>query len=76
VFQATPQVPGPGHASFTTSPDGTQSWIVYHAKNNAAPGWDRSIRAQPFTWNADNTPNFGTPVAGGQQISRPAGECS
>lgn len=76
VFQASGTVYGPGHASFTTSPDGTQSWIVYHAKTGAAPGWDRVIRTQPFTWNADDTPNFGTPVASGQQISRPAGECS
>jgi len=76
VFQAAGAVYGPGHASFTTSPDGSQSWIVYHAKVAATPGWDRVIRTQPFTWNADGTPNFGTPVAAGQQISRPAGECT
>ncbi|HEX9940362.1 MAG TPA: glycoside hydrolase family 43 protein [Longimicrobium sp.] len=76
VFQAAGTVYGPGHASFTTSPDGTQSWIVYHAKVASAPGWDRVIRAQPFTWNADGTPAFGTPVPSGQAIPRPSGECT
>jgi len=76
VFQASGAVYGPGHASFTVSPDGSQSWIVYHAKIAATPGWDRVIRTQPFTWNGDGTPNFGTPVASAQQIPRPAGECT
>jgi hypothetical protein len=26
---------GPGHASFTTSPNGTEHWIVYHALNDS-----------------------------------------
>lgn len=76
VFQASGTVYGPGHASFTVSPDGSQSWIVYHAKVAATPGWDRAIRTQPFTWNADGSPSFGTPVATGLQIPRPSGECS
>jgi hypothetical protein len=66
----------PGHNGFFTSPDGTQSWIVYHA--NAAPGDGcetlRTTRAQPFTWNADGTPNFGTPVPLHTPLDPPAGE--
>jgi GH43 family beta-xylosidase len=69
-------VHGVGHASFTKSPDGTEDWIVYHAKTTTTPGWgDRVIRMQKFTWNADGTPNFGTPVPGGTQIAVPSGQC-
>ena len=33
----------------------------------------RSPRAQPFTWNADGTPNFGRPVPLGEAIAKPSG---
>ena len=75
VFAGTPTVVGVGHASFTTSPDGSEEWIVYHAKRSATPGWDRDIRAQRFSWNANGSPNFGTPVTAGIAIARPVGEC-
>ena len=75
VFTGTTDVYGVGHASFTTSPDSTEDWIAYHSKIDPSPGWDRAIRAQKFTWNADGSPNFGTPVSTGQAISKPSGEC-
>ncbi|MGW0934162.1 family 43 glycosylhydrolase [Streptomyces sp. NPDC002666] len=67
---------GPGHNGFFTSPDGTESWIVYHANDAASDGCDngRTARAQKFTWNADGTPNLGTPVALGTTAAGPAGE--
>ncbi|MEJ3745458.1 family 43 glycosylhydrolase [Actinomycetes bacterium KLBMP 9797] len=67
---------GPGHNGFFKSPDGTEDWIVYHANSSANGGCDmnRSTRAQKFTWNADGTPNFGTPVGTGVQLPVPAGE--
>ncbi|ARQ68777.1 family 43 glycosylhydrolase [Streptomyces marincola] len=67
---------GPGHNGFFTSPDGTEDWIVYHANDSASGGCDmnRSTRAQRFTWNADGTPNFGTPVRTGVQLPAPSGE--
>ena len=74
VFQSGEGVIGVGHASFTQSPDGTEDWIVYHAKTSATPGWDRVIRMQKFTWNADGSPNFGIPAASGRRIAVPAGE--
>jgi GH43 family beta-xylosidase len=77
VFQAANGVFGPGHNSFTVSPDGTQQWIVYHAKLGTTPGWDdRVIRMQPFPWNADGTPNFGAPVTSGTPLPAPSGECT
>jgi GH43 family beta-xylosidase len=73
VFQATSQVTGPGHASFTKSPDGTEDWIVYHAHANPTTfNEDRVIRIQPFTFNADGTPNFGQPVPPGQLVAVPS----
>jgi len=75
VFTRTAKTLGPGHASFTTSPDSTESWIVYHVKRSTKPGWERVIQAQRFTWNADGTPEFGKPVAAGERLARPAGEC-
>jgi len=67
---------GPGHNGFFKSPDGTEDWIVYHANDSASGGCDmnRTTRAQKFTWNADGTPNFGTPVALGTQLPVPSGE--
>ncbi|MGR6919859.1 family 43 glycosylhydrolase [[Actinomadura] parvosata] len=66
----------PGHNGFFKSPDGTEDWIVYHANDSAGGGCDmnRSTRAQKFTWNADGTPNFGTPVRLGTTLTSPAGE--
>ena len=67
---------GPGHNGFFKSPDGTEDWIVYHANASASGGCDinRTTRAQKFTWNADGTPNFGTPVALGVTLTAPSGE--
>lgn len=75
VFQGTDSVYGVGHASFITSPDGTENWIVYHSKRAVAPGWDRVIRAQEFGWKPDGSPDFGTPVPSSQAIQAPSGEC-
>lgn len=78
VFTGNPSggVYGVGHASFTTSPDSAQDWIVYHAKTLNAAGWDdRVIRMQRFTWNVDGTPNFGTPIGSGLPVLVPSGQC-
>ncbi|MGJ6965888.1 RICIN domain-containing protein [Streptosporangium sp. G11] len=76
VFQRGNGVYGPGHNGFFTSPDGTESWIVYHG--NASPGdgcgSTRSTRAQKFTWNSDGTPNFGAPASTGTDLPVPSGE--
>ena len=70
---------GPGHNGFFLSPDGKENWIIYHANsvphpNNDGCGDSRSPRMQKFTWNADGSPNFGTPVAINTPIKKPAGE--
>lgn len=76
VFQGGEGVHGVGHASFTTSPDGSEHWVVYHAKSRPDAGWqDRQVRMQRFNWRADGTPDFGVPVPSGAMLARPAGEC-
>ncbi len=75
VFQSGNGVFGVGHNGFTTSPDGKEAWMVYHAKTSTQPGWDdRVVRAQRFSWNADGTPNLGTPVAAGERVPLPSGQ--
>lgn len=64
-----------GHNCFTTSPDGTEDWIVYHAKDVRTGGFaGRTTRAQPFGWNLDGSPAFGNPVPSGIAIPKPSGE--
>jgi hypothetical protein len=67
---------GPGHNGFFQSPNGAESWIVYHANSSASGGCGngRTTRAQRFSWNSDNTPNLGTPVRTGASLAAPAGE--
>ncbi len=73
---AANDVYAPGHNSFFQSEDGKVWWILYHA--NAAPhlgcASHRSPRAQPFTWNADGTPNFGQPASTDTKFRWPSGE--
>lgn len=60
---------GPGHNSFTTSPDGKTDILVYHARNYrdivGEPLRDpnRHTRAQVIKWRGDGMPEFGEPVA-------------
>jgi len=74
VFTGNPQVYGVGHCSFVKSSDNTEDWIIYHSKKSIKPGWERDVRMQPFTWNTDGTPHFGTPVPAGEQLNIPSGE--
>lgn len=62
VFSGTETVWGPGHGNFTTSPDGTEDWMIYHCKKTNGFTSDRQLCIQKFSWNEDDTPNFGEPV--------------
>jgi len=56
------QTYGVGHASSTTSPDGTENWIVYHGMCDPVIGWAaRSVRTQQLGWNDDGSPAFPRP---------------
>lgn len=62
---------GPGHNSFTTTPDGKTDILVYHSRNyeriqgDPLRNPDRATRAQILRWRADGSPDFGRPVADG-----------
>ncbi|GAB6026418.1 hypothetical protein CHUAL_012619 [Chamberlinius hualienensis] len=75
IFSQNPaeSVFGPGHNSFTTSPDYTQWWNVYHAfEESGVP--NRNVRTQVVNWNVDGTPNLGIPVGYNDFVDPPSGE--
>jgi len=74
IFQSANDILAPGHHSLTISPDGKEDWIFYHSARYNGSGWDRQIRAQRFTWNADSTPNLGEPAPRNSPIPIPSGE--
>ncbi|QEH37709.1 Extracellular exo-alpha-(1-_5)-L-arabinofuranosidase precursor [Aquisphaera giovannonii] len=74
VFEGTRDVVSPGHCCFTTSADGKEDWMVFHAAKRPGSGWSRSIRAQPFRWGADGLPDFGRPASPDRPIPLPSGE--
>jgi GH43 family beta-xylosidase len=79
VFESSPEskVYGPGHNSFFKSPDGTEDYILYHARSTPVDpdgaGDTRSPRAQKFTWDKNEYPIFGTPVPQGKLLQKPSG---
>jgi GH43 family beta-xylosidase len=65
---------GPGHNGFFRSPDGTEDWIIYHAKTSKQYTYrGRTTRAQKFTWNPDGTPNFDVPLPLDAILDEPSG---
>ena len=67
------EIYGPGHCSFTKSPDGTEDWMIYHAAKASGSGWDRNARAQKVEW-IDDTPYIGKPVSLLDPQPLPSGE--
>jgi GH43 family beta-xylosidase len=71
VFKSDNGVYGPGHNSFTVSPDGAYDLLVYHGRDYEEISGDplhdpnRHTRIQLLHWHEDGTPNFGEPVANG-----------
>jgi GH43 family beta-xylosidase len=64
---------GPGHNGFFKSPDGTEDWLVYHAKTTSVYTYrGRTTRVQKFTWNADGTPNFGVALGLNEVFDEPS----
>ena len=76
VFEASAEngIWGPGHNGFTTSPDGTEDWIIYHGMMQSRLGGKRMLFMQKFTWNPDGTPNFGKPEGRYIPLKKPSGE--
>lgn len=78
VFSQQPEehVYGPGSPSFVPSPDGTEYYMLYHARNipNSDGGPEtRSPRIQKIEWGSDGLPVLGTPVREGVALPKPSG---
>lgn len=71
------QVYGPGGFSFVSSPDSTEVYVLYHARNvpNSVTGGpdDRTVRMQKVEWDADGMPLLGEPVPLGEPLPKPSG---
>lgn len=79
VFRQFPdsKIFAPGNCCFLPSPDGSEYFLLYHARRieNEAPGAldSRSPRLQKIEWSEDGTPYFGTPVAEKVILTKPSG---
>ena len=73
-LQGDDRVYGIGHASFVPSPDGTEDWIVDHAKVSKRPGWQRAVWVQKIGWTTEGFPDFGSPTPAGKASAVPSGE--
>ncbi|MCW9706344.1 glycoside hydrolase family 43 protein [Fodinibius salsisoli] len=70
VFKSSPEngIYGPGHNSFTTTPDGSTDLFIYHARSykeidgNPLNDPNRHTRVQVLRWAEDGTPIFGKPL--------------
>lgn len=66
-------VSGPGHHSFTTSPDGTQLWIAYHSHTKPqAPSGDRKVNIDRAVFTDDGKLFMCGPTTSAQPL--PSGE--
>ncbi|BDI33083.1 hypothetical protein CCAX7_51340 [Capsulimonas corticalis] len=64
-----------GVASPFLSPDGTQTYFCYSDyPSQGAPDSQRSILAQPMSFDGANNPVFGTAIGPGQPIQLPSGD--
>lgn len=73
VFDSANGNYGTGHNSFFLSPDGTQTWNVYHATTNGNGACDdrRYTMVQLMGTHSDGSPNFGEPVDWNHVYSEP-----
>ena len=74
VFQSAKETFGVGHSCFVRSPNGSEWWHIFHAKEARSPGWQRSLHIQPFKWSRDGRPLFGKPLPRNEPFPRPGGE--
>lgn len=79
LFRQSPEngVYGTGHNSFFKSPDGTEDYILYHARDNEmdppGKGDTRSPRAQKINWDVNDYPVLGVPFATSEFLKKPSG---
>jgi len=66
---------GPGHCAFTRSPDGRETWMVFHARSVDGDGWPgRKCYAQKVEWDSAGEPYLDRPAVAGEQRTVPSGD--
>ena len=68
---------GPGHASFFTSPDGTEVWCAYHGMkehNEHVTPATRFFNIQKVNFTEDGYPVMGLPTGYKTELTPPSGE--
>ncbi len=66
---------GPGHNGFFHSPDGKETWIIYHAKTTKEYTYaGRSARAQKIEWDEQGVPRPGVPMSLETEVPVPSGD--
>lgn len=79
VFEQNPEnkIYGPGGISFIPSPDGKETYMLYHSRRipNDAPGVvdSRSPGLQKIEWDKEGMPILGTPNKEGEAMAKPSG---
>jgi len=63
-----------GHCSFVPSPDGSENYVIYHARRGEDTNTNpREIRVQQFYWNDDGTPCFTEAISADSLVQIPSG---
>lgn len=64
----------PGHNSFVTTPDGSQTFIVYHAARWRDGGWNRAVRYQQVSFDEQGMLEPMKPTEPAKLLMAPSGD--
>ena len=73
---ATPGVYAPGHPYIIPSPDGTEYFLIYMARDIVVDPYrpySRTVRMQKIGFSAEGTPELGSPEPVGKALKKPSG---
>ena len=74
ILSKSSTILGPGHNGIFQSPDGTEDWIVYHARESAGDTNRWCWAAQKLEWDDYGLPMAITPAPWGTVMDAPSGE--
>ncbi len=62
-----------GHCSFAPSPDGTETYMIYHGREGMTASSPREVFVQKISLQKDGTLEFGSPVGADTLVKLPSG---
>ncbi|MGG1516666.1 family 43 glycosylhydrolase [Paenibacillus oryzisoli] len=74
ILSGNSTILAPGHNGLFKSPDGTEDWMVYHARQAPWNSNDWNWVAHKMTWDANGFPEIFTPDTWGVTVNGPSGE--